>query len=386
MAARTVTFFRAKPGHYSLEGLRRCGALEVADIGITPVVLHEIAPRLWLNAPALWQSHLRRDRSRRPQIRARPCHHPGGRDRHRRGAAGRAWRAPGRSRARHHRHAAGGAGRLSGGRARQSRHGVRGRRCLRPPARGRAAQRHPGRTRLRHRRAHARRRRWRRWRRAAPVVLDADAITVFGQSPAELFAAIQGPALLTPHEGEFRRLFPDLTADLREGRARSPGGAPQRRHGAPEGARHRDRCARRARGHQRSCLAGLATAGAGDVLAGIAVGLMAQGLSAVLGRCGGGLAPWRMRAALRAPGPHRRGSVGQIPAALQAGSSGELTVCPARAKRPAIRPCGMARRPSLVMGGSRAGVVELVDTRDLGSRAARRGGSSPSARTRRKWK
>ena len=44
-----------------------------------------------------------------------------------------------------------------------------------------------------------------------PVVLDADAITVFGQSAPELFAAIQGPALLTPHEGEFRRLFPDLT-------------------------------------------------------------------------------------------------------------------------------------------------------------------------------
>ena len=34
MATRTVTFFRAKPGHYSLEGLRRCGVLEVADIGI----------------------------------------------------------------------------------------------------------------------------------------------------------------------------------------------------------------------------------------------------------------------------------------------------------------------------------------------------------------
>ncbi len=56
-------------------------------------------------------------------------------------------------------------------------------------------------------------------------------------------------------------------------------------------------------------------------------------------------------------------------------SGDELTVRRARAKRPAIQP-----------SRSLAGVVELVDTRDLGSRAARRGGSSPSARTRRKWK
>ena len=47
----------------------------------------------------------------------------------------------------------------------------------------------------------------------------------------------------------------------------------------------------------------------------------------------------------------------------------------------AARPDG----PECGLGWLRAGVVELVDTRDLGSRAARRGGSSPSARTR-KWK
>jgi hypothetical protein len=60
VAERTVTFFRAKPGHYSLEGLRRCGSLSVVDIGIPRAVLKEIAPRLWLNAPALWQHKLRR--------------------------------------------------------------------------------------------------------------------------------------------------------------------------------------------------------------------------------------------------------------------------------------------------------------------------------------
>ncbi|MBM3647457.1 MAG: NAD(P)H-hydrate epimerase, partial [Alphaproteobacteria bacterium] len=60
-AERTVTFFRAKPGHYSLAGMRHCGVLEVVDIGIPPGVLAEIAPRAWLNGPALWQSQLRRD-------------------------------------------------------------------------------------------------------------------------------------------------------------------------------------------------------------------------------------------------------------------------------------------------------------------------------------
>src|SRR5260221_13484547 len=53
-AELTVTFFRSKPGHYSLEGLRRCGNLRIVDIGIPAAVLGKIRPSLWRNVPALW--------------------------------------------------------------------------------------------------------------------------------------------------------------------------------------------------------------------------------------------------------------------------------------------------------------------------------------------
>lgn len=117
-----------------------------------------------------------------------------------------------------------------------------------------------------------------------PVVLDADALTRFERAPEALFDQLHAQAVLTPHEGEFRRLFPDLAA---EGDRVSGTVAAAKRAGSmvlrkgvetiiasPEGAVqvHRATGARSA--------PWLATAGAGDVLAGFIAGLMGRGYPA----------------------------------------------------------------------------------------------------------
>ncbi|WP_035248280.1 bifunctional ADP-dependent NAD(P)H-hydrate dehydratase/NAD(P)H-hydrate epimerase [Actibacterium atlanticum] len=126
------------------------------------------------------------------------------------------------------------------------------------------------------------------------VVLDADALTSFADDPAELFAALHHTCVLTPHGGEFARLFPDIAEALNATPTKGPAyskvdatRAAAKRAGcvvlfkgpdtviaSPDG-----RCALNSAAYGRAA-PWLATAGSGDVLAGIITGLMARGVSA----------------------------------------------------------------------------------------------------------
>jgi hydroxyethylthiazole kinase-like uncharacterized protein yjeF len=280
-ARESVTFFRVKPGHLLLPGRDLAGTVTVADIGIGARVLNDIKPATWRNTPALWTlPPLAAEGHKYTRGHAVVVSGPSPRTGAARLAARGALRA--------------GAGlvtvasppdaiaenaaqltaimlmRMDGAKGLASiladeRKNVvvlgpalgLGQLTIELVATALASQ--------------------------AAVVLDADALVSFAAAPdrlASLIAKRRAPVVLTPHEGEFARLFPELsgtTSKLERARqaaeltgaivvlkgpdtvVASPAGPAAIANNAPPQ---------------------LATAGSGDVLAGIVGGLLAQGLEA----------------------------------------------------------------------------------------------------------
>ena len=311
-ARLTVTFFRRKPGHLLLPGRTLCGETLLADIGIPEAVLSDIAPRIHANGPALWGAAFPRPgASDHKYSRGHAVIVGGGIETT--GAARLAARAALRAGA--------GLGTVACPPAAlivyaQALEAVMTRAIAEPDGFGdlladgrkNAVLIGPGNgvgegTKKRVLASLA---------ADKACVLDADALTSFENQPSELFNAISSPCVLTPHEGEFGRLF-TLEGD-KPGRARAAAaesGAVVLLKGAdtviaaPDG--------RVAINH--NAPPELATAGSGDVLAGIAVALLAQGMSAFDAACA---AAWLHgeAAALYGPGLIAEDICATLPTAL----------------------------------------------------------------------
>ena len=295
-AVRTVTFFRRKPGHLLQPGRRLCGAVTVADIGIPDAVLGEIAPTAWRNAPTLWgETYPRRTEAQHKY------------------AFGHALVVAG---------AMSGASRLAGLACQRVGAGltslavpteerllyeltspcfiVRG--CDGPEALAAL---------LSERRYHAlmvgqggglrpetEALTLTALDREEATVLDADGLSVFADAPERLFESLGPNSVLTPHEGEFGRLFPGLSGD-KLSRTR----AAARLSGAVVLLKGSDTIVAEPSGRATindNAPPWLATAGAGDVLTGMIGGLLAQGMPAF---AAASAATWLHGAAAAAFGP-----------------------------------------------------------------------------------
>ncbi|MCB9993895.1 MAG: NAD(P)H-hydrate dehydratase [Hyphomicrobiaceae bacterium] len=277
----TVTFARLKPGHLLLPGKVLCGDVVLADIGISDETVASIDCRTFLNDPGLWQMPFPAAGAHKYQ--RGHCVVVSGDELHS-GAARLAARAALRA----------GAGlvTLAGTRDALLIHaahvtaimlaeadGAAGLASVLADTRKNAVVLGPalgvgGETQSMVAAA---------LQSGATCVIDADGLTSFADESSALFGLVtakaQRPVVMTPHEGEFARLFPDLTDGSKVERAR----AAAARSGAVVVLKGSDTVVAAPDGRAAindTAPATLATAGSGDVLAGIIGGLLAQGMDA----------------------------------------------------------------------------------------------------------
>lgn len=278
----TVTFFRKKPAHVLMPGRALCGEVVVADIGIDSAVLEQIAPRLSENvrpqlAPLSPAGH-KYDRGHAVIVSGDALHS---------GAARLAAMAALKS----------GAGlvTLSGTKPALAVHAAHvsaimlsdlplGR--LLADRRKNAVCIGPA---LGHERSTVRKVET-VLKSGAATVLDADALSAFADDPEALFTLVRArperAVVMTPHEGEFARIFKGMNPSLQAKHERALAAA--RLSGATVILKGPDTVIASPDGRARingNAPASLATAGSGDVLAGIVTGLLARGLDGFEAAC-----------------------------------------------------------------------------------------------------
>ena len=277
-AALTLTFFRKKPGHILLPGRLLCGEIVVADIGTPPELLAQLEPDTFENDPAIWLSALPRPQHQGHKYTRGHALIVGG------------YPVTGASRLAARAAARAGAGLTSLAVPEIAFNLYAGavtsimvqplatpadlerllldRRfsslLIGPGAGASASTRASTLTLL---------------RQARPTLLDADAITAFQDDPQALFREIVGPCVLTPHEGEFSRVFSATGDKLCRTRQAA------RLSGAVVVLKGCDTVIAAPCGRaiiNANAPPTLATAGSGDVLAGFVLGLLAQGMEPFL--------------------------------------------------------------------------------------------------------